>query len=196
MRKAKPSADGLGPRLAPNSCEEMVASKENICQLADCCAPEEAFHSVELQGAEEHELERVHVQLPSSSHIFPHTPVLPDPPILLLLPLPHAIPGVTAGGEPGWSWTTARRPHRGPRGGDPAREAALEAGPGSPAPRPARPTPQCAVHWKWGGGVPVGGQEWAGRGVSSWGVVLSWREKVYRRSDTLWMPVYSRWTSI
>ena len=36
--------------------------------LADCCGPEEAFHSVELQGAEEHELERVHVQLPSSSH--------------------------------------------------------------------------------------------------------------------------------
>ena len=94
----------------------------------------------------------MHVQLPSSSHIFSHTPVLPDPPILLLLPLPHAIPGVTAGGEPGWSWTTARRPHRGPRGGDPAREAALEAGPGSPAPRPARPTPQCAVHWMWGGG--------------------------------------------
>ena len=126
--------------------------------LAACCGPEEAFHSVEFQGAGEHELERVHVQLPSSSHIFSHTPVLPDPPILLLPPLPHAIPGVAAGGEPGWSWTTARRPHRGPRGGDPAREAAPEAGPGSPAPRPARPTPQCAVHWKWGG-VPVGGQE-------------------------------------
>ena len=107
--------------------------------LAACCGPEEAFHSVEFQGAEEHELERVHVQLPSSSHIFSHTPVLPVPPILLLPPLPHAIPGVAAGGEPGWSWTTTRRPHRGPRGGDPAREAAPEAGPGSPAPRTARP---------------------------------------------------------
>ena len=67
--------------------------------LAACCGPEEAFHSVELQGAEEHEPERVHVQLPSSSHISSHTPVLPGPPILLLPPLPHAIPGVAAGGS-------------------------------------------------------------------------------------------------
>ena len=163
--------------------------------LAACCGPEEAFHSVEFQGAGEHELERVHVQLPSSSHIFSHTPVLPDPPILLLPPLPHAIPGVAAGGEPGWSWTTARRPHRGPRGGDPAREAAPEAGPGSPAPRPARPTPQCAVHWKWGGGAS-GRPRMSGTGCVVLGVVSSWQEKVYRRSDTLWMPVYSRWTSI
>ena len=100
---------------------------------------EEACHSGELQGAEKHELERVHAQLPSPSHIFPRASVLPDPPILPLPPLPHAILGVAAGGELGWSWTTARRPHRGPRGRNPAREAALEAGPGSPAPRPARP---------------------------------------------------------
>ena len=48
-----------------------------ILCLADCCGPEEAFHSGELQSAEKHELERVHVQLPSSLHIFPHSPVLP-----------------------------------------------------------------------------------------------------------------------
>ena len=104
--------------------------------LADFCGPEEAFHSGESQGAEKHELEHVHVQLPSSSHNFPHTPVLPDPPILLLPPSPHAILGVAAGGEPGWSWTTARRPHRGPRGGDPAREAAPARTPHSPMCRP------------------------------------------------------------
>ena len=155
--------------------------------LADCCRPNGAFHSGELQGAEKHELERVRVQLPSSSHIFPHTPVLPDPPILLLPPLPRAIPGVAAGG------TTARRPHRGPRGGDPAREAAPEAGPGSPAPRPARTNPQCAVHWKWGGGAS-GRPRMSGTGVL--GVVSSWRGKVYGCSDTLRMPVCSRWTSI
>ena len=86
-----------------------------ILVLAACCGPEEAFHSVEFQGAGEHELERVHVQLPSSSHIFPHTPVLPDPPILLLPPLPHAIPGVAAGGDLGWSWTAARLPPSHPR---------------------------------------------------------------------------------
>ena len=93
--------------------------------LADCCGPEEAFHSEELQGAEKHELERVHVQLPSSSQVSPHAPIHPDP-TLPLPPLPHAIPGVAAGGEPGWSWATARRPHRGPRGGDPAREVDLD----------------------------------------------------------------------
>ena len=102
--------------------------------------PEEAFNSGELQSAEWKELERVRVQLFFSSHIFPHSPVLLDP----LPPLPHAIPGVAAGGEPGWSWTTARRPHRAPRGRGPGREAAAEAGPGSPAPRPARPqSPNC-----------------------------------------------------
>ena len=34
-------------------------------------------------------------------------------------------------------------------GGDPAREAAPEAGPGSPTPRLARPNPQCASRWDW-----------------------------------------------
>ena len=61
----------------------------------------EAFHPGELQGAEKQELERVHVQLPSSPQIFPHPPALPDPPILQLPPLSHDIQGVAAGGEPG-----------------------------------------------------------------------------------------------
>ena len=50
-------------------------------------------------------------------HFFPCPPVLLVPRILVLPPLPYAFPGVAAGGEPGWSWTTVRRPHQGPRGG-------------------------------------------------------------------------------
>ena len=59
---------------------------------------EEAFHSGDFQGAERQELERVRVRLPSSPHVFLHSPVLSDPPILPLPP-PHAIsPGTTRGG--------------------------------------------------------------------------------------------------
>ena len=53
---------------------------------------EEAIYSGELQGADEHEPERVRVQLPSSPHFFPCPPVLPDPPILAVPPLPYAFP--------------------------------------------------------------------------------------------------------
>ena len=49
---------------------------------------EETFHSGEFQGADKHELERVRVQLSSSSHFFPYPPVLPDPPVLAVPPLP------------------------------------------------------------------------------------------------------------
>ena len=59
------------------------------------------LHSGELQGADKHELERVRVQLPSSSHFFPYHPVLPDPPILAVPPLPYAFLEISTGGEPG-----------------------------------------------------------------------------------------------
>ena len=59
---------------------------------------EEAFYSGELQGADEHELDRVHVQLPSSSRFFPYSsPVFSDPPVLALSPLPYAFPRVATG---------------------------------------------------------------------------------------------------
>lgn len=61
-----------------------------------------------------------------------------------------ATPVVTAGGEPGWSGAAGRRRHRGPRArGDPAGEATPDACPRSLAPRPARPSTQCAVCWRW-----------------------------------------------
>ena len=95
----------MPPQSAEKACErDLLALGPPSWILADCCGFEEAFHSEELQGAEKHELERVHVQLPSSSQVSPHAPIHPDP-ILPLPPLPHAIPGVAAGGEPGWSWT-------------------------------------------------------------------------------------------
>ena len=101
--------------------------------LAGCCGPEEAFHSEELQGAEG---ARAYTNfLPLLLHLLLSLPPLPSSSSSSLCYCPR----VAAGGEPGWPWTTARRPHWGPHGGDPAREAAPEAGPGSPAPRPARP---------------------------------------------------------
>ena len=89
---------------------------------------------------------------PLSRHSAPPLPSFHPPFLLSFIPsfLPSfAVTSVdAAGGEPGRSWTAARRPgpHRGPcAGGGLAREAAPEAGPGSPAPRlsraPAR-TPQ------------------------------------------------------
>ena len=81
------------------------------------------------------------VLLPSPSLIVPNLLFLPSSfpfflPSFLPFFLPSFPPSFTetsvdaAGGEPGW--TTAQRP--GPQ------EAAPEAGPGSPAPRPARPS--------------------------------------------------------
>ena len=121
----------------------------------------EAFHTGEFQGAEKHELERVHVQLPSSSHVFPHPPVLPDHLILALPPLPFAILGVAAGGEPGWPWTTVRRPHHG-LPGSPL--------PGLHAPITNAPSTGSGVECQWAGkngwdGVSTWGER---RGVSPW----------------------------
>ena len=149
--------------------------------LAGCCGPEEAFHSEELQGAEG---ARAYTNfLPLLLHLLLSLPPLPSSSSSSLCYCPR----VAAGGEPGWPWTTARRPHWGPRGGDPAREAAPEAGPGSPAPRPARPNPP--LRRPLGvGRRPVGGRGWTGRGTLFWG------EKVCRRSDTLCMC--SGWTSM
>ena len=80
----------------------------------------EAFHSVEMQGAERClGLECARVQLPSR----PVLPVLSFQILLPYPPLPSRYPPLTttsvvaAVGEPGRSWTAARRPHRGPRAG-------------------------------------------------------------------------------
>ena len=153
----------------------------------------EAFHSGELQGADEHKLEHVRVQLPSSSLLsisscpfrssYPHRSSSTS----------LCLSGAAVGGEPGWSWTTVRRPHRGPRGGGPAREAARapEAGPGSPAPRPARPNTQFAVHWKPGwGGSASGRPRMGGTGCDFGGKDGVYcrggrRPEAYKRSDLL-----------
>ena len=82
------------------------------------------------------------VLLPPTSLIIPHLLFLPSflPSFLpFFLPsFPHSFAETSvdaAGGEPGW--TTAQRP--GPQ------EAVPEAGSGSPAPRPARPSLQGAT---------------------------------------------------
>ena len=106
--------------------------------------------------------------------------LLPYPPLPSRCPPLTTTSVVAAGGEPGRSWTAARRPHRGPRAeGDPARGAAPEAGPGSPAPRPARPNPQCAVRWHWHGGQGQWAAENGRDGVCRLG------EKVCRRRGTV-----------
>ena len=72
----------------------------------------------------------------------------------------YVFPGVAAGGEPGWSWTTVRRPHWGPRGGgpcerghpDPRGRPGLSRAPAH-APNLRRATERC----RWVGKQPAGG---------------------------------------
>ena len=150
--------------------------------LADCCGARSGGISFCRDASAERcsWLECARVQLPSR----PVLPVLLSLQILLPSPpLPYRCPPLTttsvvaAGGEPGRSWTAARRPHRGPRpGGDPVREAAPEAGPGSPVPRPARPNPQCAVRWGWHWGQ--GGRDSGRLSTDGTGCVVSGRRFV------------------
>ena len=111
--------------------------------IADCCGAQRGMSFCRITPAEGRVsercsgLERVRVQLsprpPTPSSRSPYPPVSSSCPSLTTAPVG------AAGREPDWTWTTARRRHQGPRaGGDPARGAAPEAGPGSPAPRLAR----------------------------------------------------------
>ena len=127
--------------IAEYNCWNLVMFRVNLAVFCETQRGPRVFCRIALAGGRGAErcsgLERVRVQLPPRSP----TPLFRSS----HLPVPSSCPSFTttpvdaAGKEPGWSWTTARRRHQGPRaGGGPAREAAPEAGPGSPAPRPAR----------------------------------------------------------
>ena len=99
------------------------------------------------------------VQLPPRPPDPPHPPNLPVPHILLfpLLPSFTTAPEDAVGGEPGcqWSWTTAWRPHRGPRAGGTLR--------GRPPQGLARALPRPAPHAPIPN-VPAAGVGTGGRG--------------------------------
>ena len=118
----------------------------------------EAFHSGELQGADEHKLDYAHVQLPSSS---PYPPVLSDPPILTdPPPLPYAFQGLPqagsrAGPGPWCGGLIGDHAGGGLRGRPPRpqRPARALPRPGPHAPNLRRATERCG----WVGKQPAGG---------------------------------------
>ena len=135
---------------------------------------ERGISFVELQGIEWSRLRRaslsVRVQFPVHPPSPPSPPFHPDPQYpftsssclgllsSLLYCLVDAVGGDAAGGEPGWSWTAARGPHRGPPGGTlrgrpPQRLARALPRPGPHAPNLRRATERCG----WVGKQAAGG---------------------------------------
>ena len=132
---------------------------------------------------------------PTHSFLPSHTSQVP--PILLFPILSSFLLQSAAGGEPQAGSEAAS----GAEGGPPrlglrwVLEAATpEAGPDSPAPRPGRPTPQCATHWTRDAGVTgmsedVGGGRPSGPGPGGPG-----EGGVWSRRGTL--GIQSGWPSM